>query len=281
MIQISTEVLSRFLAKNDMEIADALKDAEDDQSKVDEILSNMLEKKVGDVRSAAKKEGQGMAAKDVLSKKQTEIAEAYGIDDSSGHIEDVVQRIIKEKSTQGEQKLDAATIRATDIYKNDLKALKEAKSDLEQKNQNIVKQMEQSEVNQAIDNFVTKALEGKKVSDFSRKMFKDAVASNVRWQKDDSGEYQPFDKNEDIRVKDKMQNDLNGESYVKSLADQAFEDAKVDPNVPDFGDDEGGENSFKVPEFENREEEAEWYENLSDDEKTQFLEHVQKESASV
>lgn len=268
MLNISTEVLASFLGKNATEISDALKDASE-QKDIDSIIGNLLKEKATSVRTTAKKEGQGMAAKDILSKKQSEIAEKYGVD-ATGKIDDVIGRVVQSNG----DKNTPASIRNSETYKNDLKALKDANDDLKKENEKIVRKAKDTSLDAHLDGLINKALENKDFTEFGREMFKSSL-KNADWRFEND-KWIPYKDN--FVVKDDMQNDLDGESYVNSLANKGFKEKEARrENLPNPTGG-GGEGGFVVPTFESREEEDKWYDNLDEKGKEDYLKFLDAQS---
>lgn len=273
MPNISKEVFSNLLGENATEFVEALNSAGENQAEIDSITKKYLEDKLMNVRSSAKEEGQKWGTRTSLSSKQKEIAKLYEVDES-GMIEDVIKRIIEAKS-EGEVKLDAATVRDSEIYKQDLNALREAKATLEANNKQLQKEYQRKELTEAISKYVDKALDGKKTpSERAKDLFKNSLVNSAAEWKVENGIAVPYD-SDGYRIKDKMQNDLSGEKLAKQLADDLFLDADSKKEVPKLDDEDNkGNKIIDIPEFDNADGFDNWYEKLSDADKDKVYDQM-------
>ena len=153
------EFLAPLLGKSAGELSEAVEKDDEGKFKLESakaVISELQKERLKSVESAARNEGHGRATREVLSAKEKELAEKYKVEGST--IEEIIQAAI-ENSSEGEE-LTPEKIRESEIYQQDLKALKSAKEEAESQFQEFKQTVEQRQVDHKLNDKLQSFLQG-------------------------------------------------------------------------------------------------------------------------
>jgi hypothetical protein len=227
-MEIKLELLGQVLGMSADSLANELKNA-DGEFKSESDIKSFLETKVSDKLKAAEKKGRdegiGRAKKETLTQLEKELATDYGIEEMLP-AKDLIKKIIEKNSTV--DATDPNTIKTSDVFRDAIKAEKEAQKKILDEYDSFKKEVAFKEKRTVVETRLPELLEkGKFVLPDNPKLkethltaFKNALFSGVDF--DVSGESPKVLGSDGKPLLDNLHNEIGFEQFVTQNASNFF-----------------------------------------------------------
>lgn len=233
-MEIKLELLGQVLGMSGDSLANELKNA-DGELKSESEIKSFLETKVSDKLKAAEKKGRdegiGRAKKETLTQLEKELATDYGIEEVLP-AKDLIKKIIEKNSTV--DATDPNTIKTSDVFRDAIKAEKEAQRKIQESFDSFKKEVAFKEKRSFVETKLPELLEkGKfvlpdnpKLKETHLSVFKNALFDGVDF--DISGESPKVLGADGKPLLDNLHNEIGFETFVTLKASNFFEVAAGD-----------------------------------------------------
>lgn len=256
-VTLSVEFLGQLTGKDPGELSEALKNGEElkPSEDIQSYLSSVIGEKLKVTRKAGYDEGHGRGTRESLTNLEKQLAEEWEIPYEKGKttVKDLTSAYLEknQKPGSGSTKLTPELIKASDVYRNDLKALMDQKAALENEfvtfKTNTEKEkvlgVAKSKAMALFEKHSFKLPENQKIRENAISGFMMDLTKNVQQFKlnDDGNDITEMIGSNGVPLEDAMMNKIGFEDHVVNTAKGWFEIVKSDGRQsPGAGSQTGG-----------------------------------------